>query len=333
MAKALTITICFLMSYLNMQGKITIGDLVFTSFNSFGINESIVETSDQATITLARNYKELRNKSVMQQIKAGMPVTIEAGYDNELAVEFTGYVKPPIPAGDFPVIIKCDELYPLRQNNFSLSYRNVTLKNLLGTICPGYTIEGVDTDLGKIRINNQSTVQIINYLKKEYGFYTRIYGKVLHCGFAFDFSPNNTKRHDYTFGQNVKDYSDLKFETDRAYNTRVEVYVRQPDGKKKVYKFGSEDSEATVRREELPNMAAGTAEKKAQAIFHQYTYDGYTGSVIGFGIPRVHAGDSIKIINPVYPDREGIYLVEKTEINYEEAKLERVNHISHKLAS
>lgn len=320
------------MSYLNMNARVTIGDLVFTSFNSFRIEESIKETSDKATIVLARNYKELPGKPVLDNIKPGMPVMIEAGYDNDLKNEFSGFVKPGIPAGDYPLTIECDELYPLRQTNYILSYRSITLRDLLEKVCPGYKIECVSTDLGKLSINNKSAFQILDYLKKEYGFYTRIYDNTLHCGFAFDFSPSFTKRHDYTFGSNVKDYSKLKFETDKAFNTRVEIHVRQKNGKKEIYKFGSEDSDASVRKEESAFMNAADANKKAQALFHQYTYEGYSGSVTGFGKPLVHAGDSIRIINPVHPEREGTYLVEKTVIEYDDAFLQRENHISYKLA-
>lgn len=321
------------MSYLNMHGKVTIGDLEFTSFNSFTIEESIKETSDKATVVLARNYKELMGKPVLQHIKAGMPVTIECGYNNVLATEYSGYVKPGIPAGDFSLTIECDELYPLRQNNFILSYRSVTLKKLLQAVCPGYTIEGVDTDLGKIGINNKSTYQVLDYLKREYGFYSRVYGKTLHCGFAFDFSPTNTKKHDYTIGENVKDFSSLKFETDRDFNTRVELHIRQSNGKKEIYKFGSDADDATVRRETSAFMGSSDAKRKAEALFHQYTYDGYSGSITGFGIPRVHAGDSIQIINQVHPERQGTYLVEKETIRYEDAAIERESNISFKLAS
>jgi hypothetical protein len=316
-----------------MHGKITIGDLEFTSFNSFTIEESIKETSDKATIVLARNYKELLGKPVLQHIKSGMPVTIDAGYNNDLVTEYTGFVKPGIPAGEFPLTIECDELYPLRQNNHILSYRSVTLKKLLQTVCPGYTIEGVDTDLGKIGINNKSSYQVLDYLKKEYGFYSRIYGKTLHCGFAFDFSPSNTKKHDYTIGENVKDYSKLKFEEKKDFNTRVELHVRQSNGKKEIYKFGSDNPDASVRRETSAFMGSGDARRKAEALFHQYTYAGYSGTISGFGFPRVHAGDSIQIINQVHPERQGTYLVEKTTIKYDEAMIERENGISFKVAS
>lgn len=315
-----------------MNARITIGDLEFTSFNSFRIEESIKETSDKASIVLARNYKGLLGKPILKNIEAGMPVTIEAGYDNDLQKEFTGFVKAGIPAGDFPLTIECDELYPLKQTNFILSYRSVTLKNLLEKVCPGYKIECVATDLGKIAINNKSAFQVLDYLKKEYGFYSRIYDNTLHCGFAFDFSPSFTKRHDYTFGSNVKDYSKLKFETDRAFNTRVEIHVRQKNGKKVIYKYGSDNSDAAVRKEESAFMTSDDAKNKAKALFRKYTYEGYTGTVVGFGKPLVHAGDSIRIINPVHPEREGTYLTEKTIISYDDASLQRESHISYKLA-
>ena len=157
----LIITLLFAaMSYLNMYANITIGDYEFLHPNSFEITQSVEQISDSAKIVLARNYKEIANKKILDVIAAGMPVTISTGYNGNLQQEFTGFIKPGI-GTEFPVELECDALYFLRQNNFNISERQITLKKLLERIAPGYVIETLDTNLGKVHFSNRSTFQIL----------------------------------------------------------------------------------------------------------------------------------------------------------------------------
>jgi hypothetical protein len=324
--------IFFLMSYVNMQAKVTIGDVYFPSINEFVIKESIEETSDEAVITLARNYKELKNKKVLDYIKAGYPVTIESGYDDNIATEFTGYVKY-APDVDFPLVITCDELFPLRQNNHVLSYKDISLRDLLTTIAPGYTIECPDMRMGKIHIPNWSSYKVLAEIKKTWGFYSRISGKVLHVGFAYDWQPASTNIHTYTIGENVRDHSKLKFSTETDFNVQVNVRVHLPNGKIVIVKKDTGHTGTDVKVKELNcyNKPIKEVENMAKAQLRKLLYNGYTGSIDGFALPRTHAGDSLTIINPVYPEREGTYLIEKATITFKESEYIRENFLTYKI--
>ncbi len=315
-----------------MNARVTVGDLEFTAINSFSIKENVNETSDQATVTLARNYKELAGHPILKHIRSGQPILIEAGYNGQYNTEFSGYIKPGVSASDFPVVLECDELYPLRQTNHVLSYKSITLKELLHKIAPGYTIEAIDVKLGKVAFNNRSSFQILNDIKKDFGFFSRINGNILHVGYAFDFKPSFTKQHDFIVGKNVKDLSSLKFLTQQDFNTRVEIAVSTTSGKKKIYKFGSNDSDAAVKKYSAGFMDTKAAQNKAESIYHQYTYDGYRGNIVGFGFPLVHAGDSIRIIDQVHPERDATLLVEKMDLEYDESYIQRTCSISYKVA-
>lgn len=338
------------MSYLNLNVKATIGDIYFNSINSFTIEQSVDNTSDIAKITLARNYKELQDKKVLDYIKAGAPVKIECGYNGILETEFTGFVKPNIGA-DYPIEIECDELFFLRQNNHIFSERSMTLKQLLQRIAPTYKIEALDVQLGKVRFSNESTVQILEKLKKDWGFFSRIHNKVLHVGFVFDFKPSFTQRHTYTIGQNVKDYSKLKFSTDTDFKTQVKVKVHQPNGKVEEIVYGMKDINGTmqavkiggkddkvrdeqgsIKTYDVSHIATAEAEQMAKAQLKRIIYSGYRGSIDGFCNPRTKAGDSLQIIDVAKPEREGTYLIEKVVVKYEEAHIERENFISYKVS-
>lgn len=344
--KLFTLIICC-MSYLNMHAKVTIGDVFFTAINSFKIEQSVENTSDKAKITIAKNYKDLADKKVLDYIKAGYPVKIECGYNGNLETEFTGFVCPGVGA-DYPLVIEADELYFLRQNNNVISERNITLKQLLQRIAPAYTIECLDVSLGKVRFSNESTVQILEKLKKDWGFYSRIHNNILHVGFAFDFVPSFTKRHDYIVGSNVRNTHKLKFSTDIDFKTQVRVKIHQPNGKVEELVFGMKDNEVvkigggkddkvkdekgTIKTYKVADISTAEATKLAKAQLKKILYSGYTGSVDGFCEPRTRAGDSLRILNIAKPEREGTYLIEKVVVEYAEAKIERENFISYKVA-
>jgi len=339
------------MSYLNLNAKVTIGDIYFNAINGFEIEQNVDNTSDTAKITLARNYKELQGSKVLDYIRAGKPVTIECGYNGVLETEFTGFVKPNIGA-DYPIIIECDELYFLRQNNHIISERSMTLKQLLQRIAPAYKIEALDVNLGKVHFSNESTVQILEKLKKEWGFFSRIHNNILHVGFAFDFKPSFTQRHDYIIGENVKDYSKLKFSTDTDFKTQVKVKIHKPNGKVEEIVYGMKDVNGTmeavkigggkddkvrdekgsIKTYDVSHIGTTEAENMAKAQLKRIIYSGYTGSIDGFCNPRTRAGDSLQIIDIAKPERKGTYLIEKVVVKYEEAHIERENFISYKVA-
>lgn len=339
------------MSYLNMYANVTIGNVVFTAINSFQISQSIENTSDKATIVLAKNYKELANKKVLDYIKAGLPVKIECGYDGNLQSEFTGFVAPGIGA-DYPLKIEADELFFLRQNNHIISERNISLNQLLQRIAPAYQIECLDVNLGKVRYSNESTVQILEKLKKDWGFYSRIHNNILHVGFAFDFVPSFTQRHDYIIGKNVRSQDKLKYSSEIDFNTQVRVKIHHSNGTVEELVYGMKningtmgiakigggkddkikDEKGTIKTYDVSHISSATASDLAKAQLHRILYSGYTGTIEGFCEPRTKAGDSLRIIDAAYAEREGTYLIEKVEVKYEASRIERINYITYKVA-
>lgn len=350
--KAIFTILFAVMSYLNMYANITIGDYEFPHPKGFEINQSVEQLSDSAKITLARNYKQIAGLKILDVIKPGAPVTISTGYNNDLKQEFAGYVKPGIGA-DYPIELECDELFFLRQNNFNISERSITLKSLLQRIAAGYTIECNDIDLGKVHFSNRSTIQILEQLKKDWGFYSRIYNNILHVGFAFDYRPSFTQTYIYTVGENVRDVSKLKFSTDIDYNTQVKIIIHKNNGQREEVVFGMKDvngtmqpmrigsdqdtagttaKNASIKTYNVSYVSTSEAENIARAQLQKIIYSGYTGSISGFCEPRTNAGDNLQIINKAKPERQGTYLIEKVKLTYEESKITRENFISYKVA-
>ena len=155
------------------------------------------------------------------------------GYNGNLYTEYEGYVSE-APMADIPLVVHCDELYPLRKGSIKKSYKEVTLKNLLQDTIKNYTIECPDVNLGKMFIDNVSPYQMLQELKTKFGFYTKLFSnKILHIGWAYDWQSGYTSRYQYIFGGNVKSAKSLKFKHKDDFNTKVKITINKPDGKKK----------------------------------------------------------------------------------------------------
>lgn len=301
--------------YLNMQAKVVLGQVRFNQVESFHIQEDIKRLGNTATIVLPRNVRKLKGKAVRDYINAGDRVTISAGYNGDMAVEFTGYIRSI--GSEIPMVIECDdEFYPLKQNNLVKHYSTVTLKKLLQDVVTGYKIECPDMTLGKFSIENASTYRVLQELQKDHGLYSRVTGDTLVVGLSWDWDTTKTKRHKYQFQKNVKG-SSLVWKSADDFKTRVEVKLDKVKGQKQqIVKYGSNETGASVMTVNLNGFTAAQAKDIAQAIYARNTYNGFTGSFRGFGLPRAHAGDSVELQNRYEPEKDGAYLVERMNIGF-----------------
>jgi len=132
---------------------------------------------------------------------------------------------------------------------------------------------------------------------------------------------------------NLVKNNELKYKRKSDFKLQVIASGVLSNGKKITISSGNKDSEASQLNINYPGI---TTEKDlkvfADNIYNEYCYDGYTGSITGFGIPRTHAGDSLKIEDKEEPDRNGSYLIEKVTIIYDEnGGFSRKNELSYKL--
>lgn len=320
------------MAYLNMSAQVTIGDVYFNNVNGIEIQQSVTAISTTATVTLPRFFKQLDGKFVLDYIKVGQSVTIKLGYiETGVVTEFQGFVSSI--SSDIPIKVTCDEMYPLRQNNFIKSYKSVTLKALLADITQGTFIKHYDcpdVQLGKYLIDNASTYQVLEKVKEQLGLFARVNGDTLHLGFAWDWKPGFTKRHTYTIQENVKK-NDLEYKRQDQFHVRVRVKIRNAKGKAEYVESGSKDKGAAVTTLDYAAANAADAKKVADSRLKKMVYDGYTGSISGFGFPLTRAGDSMTIVDHREPYREGTYLIEKVTITYDGDGIERKNELAYKI--
>lgn len=326
--------------YLRPISFVTIGSLEFDAVNSVVIEESVKTLGDKCTIKLPRNYRKLNGRNVLDYLKTGQRVEVQLGYNGLLLPEFTGYVREI--ESSLPLTIHCDdEFYPLKQNSLNRVWEKVSLKDVLGFIAPGYTIECPDVNLGKFQADNQSSFGVLKKLQEQYGFYSFVRENRLICQWAYDVRGFG-QEHEYTFGSVNKPKkmpcvkaNSLTYQRKEDSKVRIKAIANKDDGTKITVEMGylDKDQQASVRTLNFGDLTESELRTAAGKELQRLVYDGYTGDITGFGAPQTRAGDSLTIYDADEPDREGKYLIESVTVTYDVGSMvfERKNTLSFKL--
>jgi hypothetical protein len=169
---------------------------------------------------------------------------------------------------------------------------------------------------------------------KNYGLYSSVYNGVLRVGLAYDYG-ENTQTHEYVIGKNVKK-NELKYKRKEDFKVRFKAVATNPNGKKTTATVGAKEKDASERTLNFAGpMTKEELKQKAEAAMSKVVYDGYTGSITGFGVPQTRAGDALLIRDDLEPDnnyRDSKYLIEKVDISYNESSgFSRQNTLSYKI--
>jgi hypothetical protein len=299
--------------------EIKIGDVSFQTVHEVTIKRSLYDLAATAiiklpvTAVLKHTGEPPTHIETAHAIKAGDPVTIKLGYDNQLQTEFTGYVKRL--NYKVPLEIECeDEFYKTRFVNCVISEKETTLKQCLNTVLPdiklGYC---ADLTLKNCIVNNKPGSWVLGLLKKEYGLnvFFDINGK-MYAGCPTDVVGETVK---YRLRYNVINDEDLKYQLAEDVKLKVKAVCYYKDGEKIEAEIGEDGGETrTLYFYDVKD----TAELKtlADAELKRYSFDGYRGKILTFLQPYALPGMVAEIDDPVYQERNGNYLIESTEITF-----------------
>ena len=320
--------------YLKLNSKLTITNpetkqsILFEHISEAEIKQSVKTIGDTATIVIPRRYGAIKDKEILQYIKTGYAVSLSLGYNGEYIEEFNGFVRE-IGSG-YPLKLHVDDaFYKLRKNSFNKSWKSITLKQLLTEIADGYKIECPDVNLGAFQIDNASTVVVLQKLRELYGFYSFLKDNTLYCQFAYDVRGVG-KIHTYNFTKNVKK-SGLTFKRKEDFRIRIKAISNLSNGKKISLEVGNMEKEASVRTRNFRDKTEKELRELALKELDRLVFDGFEGTVTGFGYPRVTAGDTLRLVSPNEAEQNGDYLVETVTIRYGKSYYERRCGISYKI--
>ena len=326
--------------YFDITCKVTIGNVVIDYVNSLTVSSSIKLLEDKATVVLPREYKEavlngqkasFAGRNILDFISVDDPVTIEIGYNNDLATEFQGYVKKI--SADIPLTIECeDEMWLLRKSNFTKAYASLSLQQLVNIVAPGYQYDLIGkVNLGKFTMNNESAFQILTRLRKEYGLHSRFIDKTLQIGFPVDLTPATV--HKINLNRNVRAIqNDLKFVKKEDLKILLKGISIQRDGTRIQTTFGEKNG--AQRTLHFTGKTLTELKALTEKNYKSLNFDGFQGSIPTWGLPRTKAGDSIQLVDPNYvnSERDGKYLIEGVDIKVNSNDgFKRINKLSLKL--
>jgi len=315
--------------YLNLVAEVKIGDIIFNEIHSCEIIQTVVELSDSAIVVLPRMYREKLGESVLKNIKVNQEVSIKLGYNDELLEEFTGYVRE-IEAG-IPIKIHIDdEMHDFKDDTFIKSWDGVDLRTVLESIAGGMPCICPDLNLGKYSIHFTSAYRVFMDLKQKFGLFTYIKNAKLYCNFANNIKDDSVNVHTYEYGRNIKK-NNLKYKSAKDSDIKIVAIANLPDGTKLKIEEGGTEQNATTKTLNFGNIDEQELKKLAKAEYSKLVYDGFTGSITGFGQPLTKAGDTLKIIDKLEQDREGKYLIESVKIRWGNAYFERINTLSYRI--
>jgi len=294
-------------------------ELVLRNINGIQIQSGWKRLTDTEEITLPRKaiyFFEGKTSTTFKLIsnwfKKGDPVIIELGYNQTYVKEFEGYITHV--SADIPIKIKLeDEMYQLKKLPVNISLPKTSLKNLLKKIIPGYEIDALEVELGALKFAKTTVAKVLEYLKDEYSLYSYMDSKKLICGkiYADNSDQEPVKLH---LEKNVVN-NDLNYKNKEDELIKINAVSTLSNENKIEKTIGNETGEERQLTYYGIEVKA-ELEKIAKEDLKKYKVDGFSGSIKTFGVTVVKHGMKVDLKSDLYPDRNGLYYVEETVVDF-----------------
>ena len=326
-----------------LTSDITIGKYHFNGVNEVHIKKSIHSLTEYALIKLpsiAKTQKGTLNADGSISVQGGSeragntrdfftdgdPVLLRLGYNGELATEFVGFVKQR--SIGMPLEIECEGyVRQLRLNvNFSSNYTKskTTIKALLNDMLKGTDIGlrcDVDCPIEGVKFTNANGIQVLDFLRQATDrtlcFYF-IAPTTLYCGLPYT---GTIKGQDvfgvgqagYRLGWNLKRDNALKM---KIPSEPVEIVM---GGRYATQAAALTHSKDVYAKTKVKSMLNNIPENLSLQLFADekkflMNYSGLEGRLTGFLQPYCSPGYTVKLIDKLNPDVNGIYMAESTEV-------------------
>ena len=300
-----------------LYSKISIGDFEFTYVTEVEISSSWKDLTDKCSITLPKQLTK-DGESIINPdngtaiFKKGDAVKVELGYFPDSEVYFTGYVSKVIPSS--PIVIECeDEMFLLKQETKTRSWKDVDLETIVSDIAPNVKSEVVDAKLGDLRLKGVTPAQVLAEIKKVYKLDAYFRDETLYVGLRYQAELQT--EHDIVIEYDVPlgDHS-LEWVNESDVKIKVKAISMMPDNTKVEIEVGDPDGEQ--RTAYFYNIAAKDLKTLAEAEIPKFRFTGFRGGFVTFGNKRIYHGDIINLESYKYPDLKGAYVVDKVNTSF-----------------
>lgn len=268
--------------------------------------------TDECKITLPKRIRW--NDSNVVPLSAGDTVRVWLGYDGNLQLAFTGYIREV--GFKTPIVLVCEnEMYKLKQQpTVKKAYTNVDISTLLkDQNMPCEVKVFGEQKLGQYRVTADTIASLLGHLRENgiRSFFRCDDGKaVLHVGVLFEHSVDITQV--YSTGINIISDSELKQQRADTMRLKVKAISLQPNNKKIRVEVGDRDGEQ--RTLHTYNKSESELRAWAEQEIKRLKRDGLTGSFTTFGGRLVDKMDNVAL--KIDNNKMGVYQVKKNVIKY-----------------
>lgn len=307
---------------LKLKSEITIeGDQTwrFTALANCRILEDTATLTDTCEIQLPKKIKwqEAILKNGKPPVKRGDKITVKLGYDDDLKVRFTGYIRTV--DAKAPITIQCEDGMFLLKNHKAQpkAFANASLDDIMKHLLQGTKIkyQAIDKGIkvGNWRMTKATVAEELLELKEKMmlsSYFRRINDEsVLYIGLAYPF--DNRKKMIFQHSKHIIS-EDFEYRDKEEIRVRVEAQSFNKKNKKEVFEYGDKDGDLIKIR--IDGISKEELKKYAMQALERYKRSGFKGSFETFGVPEVSKCDMVEL--HASDGNSGVYLVKKNEISF-----------------
>lgn len=284
---------------LRLSCKIVIGSLVFSAVHQLEIESSIADKTSTCIIRLAKrtnvvNGQTFEVKPIQDVIKRGDRVEVYLGYDDNLKLEFLGYVRAVQPK--VPLAIECeDEMFVLKQTEVAPKvFNGGNISDVIKYIAPAVKADILDSSLGgtfKILNDSPTALRVLEKIDEVYGLKSSFFLKdnqpLLVVGLQ------NSQKYgevQYDLQRNVIDNA-LVYQDSEDVRVKVKASSLQADGTTIKETIGDQDGD--VKTFAAPGLTREQLKQYATRIYRQSKDSRFDGDLNAFGIPFCQKGFTV----------------------------------------
>jgi hypothetical protein len=315
--------------------RVEIGDFVLRSVNACEIVSTWKELSDRCTLKIPSRgvvnaSGKLRQVSFEQRLRVGAPVKVQLGYDEDLNTEFEGFVAEIKPG--FPFELRCeDRMWTLkREGNITKSYRKAKVADILRDLVPGVVIDkdSPDVTIDNFLVERATKARVLQELKEKYGMAIYFRGPQLYAGLPYFDRINEVAVYDMQ--RNVAD-DGLQYRRAEDVRLKAKVVSILKNNRRITVEEGDADGdERTIHYYDIED--SNELRKRAKSELERYKYEGYRGSLTGFGLPVVRHGQIVELRDRKFSERNGRYLADSVRTTFGTGGFRREVELAMKVA-
>ncbi len=309
---------------LEMSYEIKIGNKYLKGLESVKIEKKQELLSDSCVITIPSMIRGVKI-DVENQIKRGDKVEVKLGYGDDLATEFSGYLRAIVEGSTRnPMRLECeDAMYLTRRYITPKVLTNIDVKGIIRYVLSEVNpqietpftyasdISGYKWD--RFVIHNTTGYEVLDKLRQESGLMIYAKGRELHAHLAFTEGVGKLVKYD--FYRNIEDSNSLEYMKETDARVKIKVVGRTEKGAKITVEAGLDGGDQRIfQRPEISNRE--TLYSIAKAELAKMNYEGYRGNIRAWLIPYCEPGYAVELGNGDDTSRKGRYYAQGVEVEF-----------------